>query len=161
MKMCHVCYYNNSDATFRLLMSGDMVLISFPFKLDSIAMQILGLQPIPGDPKDNGVAAMLVSEVQPVLEALDVTKATGPDKIPTKLLEETASVIAPSLCKLFNKSLSTGSFPQNWNEANVVPVFKKGEVECTENYRPISLPSLITKVLERCVFNTLKIDCTR
>ena len=36
-----------------------MVLISFPFKLDAIAKQILGLQPIPGDPKDNGVAAML------------------------------------------------------------------------------------------------------
>ena len=96
-----------------------------------------------------------------MLKALDVTKATGPDKIPAKLLQETASVIAPSLCKLFNKSLSTGSFPQNWKEANVVPVFKKGEVEYTENYRPISLPSLVTKVLERCVFNTSKIDLTR
>ena len=48
---------------------------------------------------------------QSVLEALNVTKATGPDKIPAKLLKETASVIAPSLCKLLNKSLSTGSFP--------------------------------------------------
>ena len=93
-----------------------------------------------------------------MLEALDVTKATGPDKIPAKLLKETASVIAPSLCKLLNKSLSTGSFPQNWKEANVVPVFKKDEVECTENYRPSSLLSLVTKVLERCVFNTSKID---
>ena len=70
---------------------------------------------------------LTVSEVQFVLEALDVTKATGPDKIPAKLHKETASVIAPSLCKLFGKSLSTDSFPQNWKEANVVPVFKKGE----------------------------------
>ena len=97
-----------------------------------------------------------------MLEALDVRKATGPDKIPTKLLTKTISVIAPSLCKLFNKSLSAGgSFPQNWKEANVVPVFEKDEVECTQNYRPISLPSLVTKVLERCVFDTSKIDCTR
>ena len=96
-----------------------------------------------------------------MFEALDVTKAIGPDKIPAKLLKETASVIAPSLCKLFNKSLSTGSFPQNWKEANVAPVFKKGEAGCTENYRPISLPSLVSKVLERCVFNTSKIDCAR
>ena len=96
-----------------------------------------------------------------MLEALDVTKATGPDKILAKRLKETACVIEPSLCKLFNKSLSTGSFPQNWKEDNVVPVFKKGEVECTENYRPISLPSLLSKVLERCVFNTSKMDCTR
>ena len=84
-----------------------------------------------------------------MLETFDVTKATGPDKIPAKLLKETASVIALSLCKLFNKSLSTGSFPQNCKKANVVPVFKKGEVECTKIYRPISLPSLVTKVLER------------
>ena len=77
-----------------------------------------------------------------MLEALDVTKATGSDKIPAQLIKKTASVIAPSLCKLFSKSLSTGSFPQNWKEANVVPVFKKGKAECTENYRPISLPSL-------------------
>ena len=68
-----------------------------------------------------------------MLETLDVTKATGPDKIPAKLLRETASVTALSLCKLFNKSLSTGSFPQNWKEANVVPVFKKGEIEFTDN----------------------------
>ena len=73
-----------------------------------------------------GILTLTVSEVQSVLEALDVKKATGPDKIPAKLPKETASVIAPSLCKLFNKSLNTGCFLQNWKEANVVPVFKKG-----------------------------------
>ena len=58
-------------------------------------------------------------------------------------------MVTPSLFKLFcNKLLSTGSFPKNWKEANVVPVFKKGEGECTENYRPISLPLLVCKVLE-------------
>ena len=88
-----------------------------------------------------------VSDVQSVLEALDVTKATGPDKIPAKRLKETASVIAPSICKLFNKLLNTGSSPKNWKEANVGLVFKKGEAECTENYRSISLPSLVSKVL--------------
>ena len=66
-----------------------------------------------------------------MLQALDVTKATETDKVPAKLLRETASVIVPSLCKLFNKSLTTGAFPQNWKEANVVPVFKKSEVEYT------------------------------
>ena len=46
---------------------------------------------------DMSESTLTVSEVQPVPEALDVTKATGPDKIPAKLLKETASVIAPSL----------------------------------------------------------------
>ena len=50
--------------------------------------------------------------VQAVLVSLDVTKATGPDEIPARLLKETASTIASSLCQLFNESLSTGSLPQ-------------------------------------------------
>ena len=99
---------------------------------------------------------LTVGGVQTILESLDVTKATGPDGIPAKLLKETASVIAPSLCKLFNKSLNTGVLPQEWKEANIVPVFKKGDHEHTENYRPISLLSLVSKVLERCVLNSLK-----
>ena len=97
-----------------------------------------------------------VNEVQTILERLDVTKATGPDRIPAKLIRETATVIAPSLCKLFNKSLYTGALPQEWKEANVVPVFKKGDAEYAENYRPISLLPLVSKILERCVLNACK-----
>ena len=66
-----------------------------------------------------------------MLETLDATKATETDKVPAKLLKETASVILPSLCKLFNKSLTTGAFLKNWKEANDVPVFKKSKVEYT------------------------------
>ena len=46
--------------------------------------------------------------------------------------------------------------PFDWKLANVVPVYKKGDQEFVENYRPISLLSLISKVLERCVFNYIK-----
>ena len=64
--------------------------------------------------------------------------------------------IAPSLCQLFNKSLRIGVVPFDWKLANVVPAHKKGDQEFVENYRPISLLSLVSKVLERCVFNTIK-----
>ena len=97
---------------------------------------------------------LTVYEVQAVLEALDVTKATGSDGIPARLLKETAEVIAPSLCCLFNKSLNTGTLPDEWKLANVVPVHKKGNAEYTENYRPISLLPIVSKVLERCVYLT-------
>ena len=53
----------------------------------------------------------------------------------------TTPIIAPSLCKLFNKSLRLGSVPEDWKPANVVPVHKKGNKGQTENYRPISLLS--------------------
>ncbi|CAB4000068.1 RNA-directed DNA polymerase from mobile element jockey [Paramuricea clavata] len=99
---------------------------------------------------------LTVYEIQAVLEALDVTKATGSDGIPARLLKETAEVIAPSLCCFFNKSLNTGTLPDEWKLANVVPIHKKGNAEYTENYRPIYLLPIVSKVLERCVLNNIK-----
>ena len=90
------------------------------------------------------------------LKALEVGKATGPDEIPAKLLKQTASVIAPSLCKIFNKSLQLGSLPIDWKLANVVHVHKKGAINHEENYRPISLLPIVSKVFERCVLNSIK-----
>ena len=90
------------------------------------------------------------------LKALEVGKATGPDQIPAKLLTQTASVIVPSLCKIFNKSLQLGSLPSDWKLANVVPVHKKGAKDHVENYRPISLLPIVSKVFERCVLNSIK-----
>ena len=49
----------------------------------------------------------------------------------------------------------TWNYPE-WKLANVVPVYKKGDREYTENYRPISLLSIISKVLERCVLHNIK-----
>ena len=91
-----------------------------------------------------------------VIMNLDHNKAHGPDNIPARLLKETAAQIAPSLCSLFNKSLRIGVVPDDWKLANVVPVYKHGEKAEVENYRPISLLSLISKTLERCVFNNIK-----
>ena len=96
------------------------------------------------------------SMVLAALKALEVGKATGPDEIPAKLLKETASVIAPSLCKIFNKSLQLGSLPSDWKLANVVPVRKKGAEDHVENYRPISLLPIVSKVFEHCVLNSIR-----
>ena len=87
------------------------------------------------------------------LKTLEIGKATGPDEIPAKLLKQTASVIAPSLCKIFNKSLQLGSLPSDWKLANVVRVHKKGAKDHEENYRPISLLPIVSK---RCVLNSIK-----
>ncbi|CAB3982957.1 Hypothetical predicted protein [Paramuricea clavata] len=94
--------------------------------------------------------------VRSVLRNLDNNKAHGPDEIPARLLTETAYQIAPSLCLLFNKSLKSGIVPREWKLANVVPIHKKGDKDHAENYRPISLLSLVSKVLERCVFISIK-----
>ena len=68
---------------------------------------------------------MHVGELEAVLKSLDPNKATGPDEIPARILKKTATTIAPSLCKLFNRSLGEGYIPSEWKLANVVPVYKK------------------------------------
>ena len=82
---------------------------------------------------------------------LDTSKASGPDGIPSRLLQACSLEIAPSICELFNYSLHTGHIPSEWKSANVTPVHKKECKELAENYRPISLLPILSKVLERCV----------
>ena len=66
-----------------------------------------------------------------------------------------ASSISPFLHFLFNISLSSGKIPAAWKVSNVTPIFKSGYPALVKNYRPISLLSLVSKVLERLVHNVL------
>ena len=82
-----------------------------------------------------------------------MTKASGPDGIPARLLKECHQQIAPSLCVLFNASLKTGFIPSEWKSANLTPIHKKDSKEPADNYRPISLLPIVSKILERCVYS--------
>ena len=99
---------------------------------------------------------LTVEEDQAVLETLDATKSTEPDDIPARLLKETAPVISVSLCTLFKKSLRQDVLPENCKIANIIPVYKKSEKEHAKNYQPISLLSIVSKALERCVLNDIR-----
>ena len=92
-----------------------------------------------------------VDEVRHLLEALDTKKSTGPDEIPAKILKIVASNIAPSVTKLFNLSIGSGLFPISWKSSNIVAIPKSSEMKNPSNYRPISLLSIISKMLERHV----------
>jgi len=61
-----------------------------------------------------------------VLQNLKPSKAPGPDKIPTCLLKELAFEFAPSLAVIYKASLGQGQLPQEWKNANIVPIYKKG-----------------------------------
>ena len=78
------------------------------------------------------------SEVRDCLLVLDPNKASGPDKIPARILKLTADQIAPSVCRLFNLSLELGVMPTAWKEANVT-LFLKMELmpawKPTDQYR--------------------------
>jgi len=91
--------------------------------------------------------AFTTNQVLAVLSSLDVNKSSGPDEIPARILRETTHKIAPSLCDLFNKSLRLVSLLTEWKLANIVLVYKKDNKEYVENYRPISLLCIVSKVM--------------
>lgn len=73
---------------------------------------------------------------------LNVHKAAGPDAVPTIFLHDFALELAPIITKLFQLSLDIGKVPDDWREASIVPIFKKGERHLALNYRPVSLTSV-------------------
>ena len=89
------------------------------------------------------------------LSQLNPNKACGPDLLTPLLLKKSAEFICESLCKLFTQSMSMGSLPKDWTSANVVPVYKKGDCRVAANYRPISLTSIVVKVMERIICKQL------
>ena len=86
---------------------------------------------------------------------IDPSKSTGPDNIPGRLLKEGAPWLAKPLTKLFNMSMAMGQLPKDWIRANITPIHKKGSKHRPENYRPISLTSIVVKIMERLVHQEL------
>ena len=85
------------------------------------------------------------------IKAMKDNKSPGVDGIPPKLLMETVEQISIPLARVFNLSLKEGVVPYEWKEANIIPLFKKGSRNKSENYRPVSLMSVICKLLERLI----------
>lgn len=86
-----------------------------------------------------------------LLSKINPNKANGPDKVPGKFLKLCANELVDIYQILFQASLDQGIVPQDWKEADIVPLFKKGDRSMAENYRPISLTSLSCKLLEHVV----------
>ena len=81
-------------------------------------------------------------------------KSPGVDGIPSKLLKEIVEQISTPPAKLFNLSLEEGIVRSEWKEANITPLFKKGsrkERNKKENYSPVSLTSVVCKLLETLI----------
>ena len=92
-----------------------------------------------------------VGFVRKFLSNLNVSKSTGLDNIGPKILKISANIIAPSLVYIVNKSITSGSFPSLWKEAKVKPLFKSGDRDDINNYRPISILPTLSKLIEKWV----------
>ena len=90
-------------------------------------------------------------EVTDLLHAIDPSKATGSDEIPGILLKKCSTVLAPSLCRIFNASLSSGHVPTAYKVSHICPIFKSGNSTVAANYRPVSLLPIVSRLLEKVV----------
>ena len=89
--------------------------------------------------------------VHRLLARLDASKATGPDGISARVLKECARELAKPLCQLFALCFQHGVQPQMWKTANVVPIHKRSSRSALRNYRPVSLLSIISKIMESVI----------
>ena len=92
-------------------------------------------------------------KVLEVLQFIDISKAAGIYKISWRFLEDGANILAKPLAKICNISISSGLFPSDCKIAKLKPLYKKGSKTNPENSRLISLLPLISKVIERIVYN--------
>ena len=85
------------------------------------------------------------------LRKLKVNKSPGPDKIHPRVLHEIAKSISIPVAIIYSTSLRTKKLPSEWKIANVSAIYKKGNKSQAGNYRPVSLTSVLCKVVESII----------
>lgn len=100
---------------------------------------------------DIGPLEITAELVKQKINNLDVNKASGPDEIHPRLLKELVNEVSTPLAIIFNKSLRDETVPADWKNAHVSPIYKKGARNIAANYRPISLTSIVCKIMESIV----------
>ena len=94
-------------------------------------------------------------EIKVIINSLKSGKAVGPHSIPIYQLKIPSEYIAVPLCDIVNKSFSGGIFPDMMKLAKVIPLYKKNSPEVPSNYRPISLLSVFSKIVEKLMHKRL------
>ena len=83
-----------------------------------------------------------------LLRKLDAHKSTGLGALHPRVLGELAGMVAKTLSIILQQSWLTGHVPANWRRAYLTPIFKKSRKDDPGSYRPISLTSVLGKVME-------------
>lgn len=96
-----------------------------------------------------------VSGIETLLQNIDETKASGPDGISPRVLKRCAQAISPYLYLIYTQSLATSVLPDDWKVAHVVPIHKGGPKKDVSNYRPISLTSILCKIIEHVFYSQI------
>ena len=96
-----------------------------------------------------------VTEIKKIISKMQPKNSTRIDEIPISVVKSSSDYILFGLCHIFNLSLSQGQFIIVFKKAKVIPVHKKGQKTNVNNYQPISLLPVLSKILEKIVYNRL------
>lgn len=94
-------------------------------------------------------------EVEKIIDSLDTNTSSGIDGISTKVVKCLKKVIAGELSQCINKSLDDANFPDSLKMAKVSPIFKSGTKSDVNNYRPISVLPVMSKIYEKIIYDRL------
>ena len=75
--------------------------------------------------------------------------------IPIKVIKAIIDLISGPLSRIFNKCITEGYFPKRLKIAHIVPIHKSGDRTCPNNYRPISILTIFSKIFEKHLYNEL------
>ena len=90
-----------------------------------------------------------VSEINCLLNEMNVNKSSGPDGIHRTVIESVAQYISPILVHIFNNSMQTGIIPEALKVAQIIPIYKADDPSEFTNYRPTSILPILSKILEK------------
>ena len=96
-----------------------------------------------------------VEEVHLLCKDINIMKSSGIDLLSARLCKDAFLVLEQQMVHIFNSSLATGTFPDKWKIGKIIPLFKGGDRESVNNYRPVSLLPLPGKMLEKIVHSRI------
>ena len=102
--------------------------------------------------KNFKLSVLSEDDVLEIVNSIGTNKATGLDNLPCKFLKDSINIIIEPLAHLVNLSIHNGVVPDDLKSARVVPLYKKNDKTNAGNYRPVSVLSIVSKVLEKAVY---------
>ena len=96
-----------------------------------------------------------VTEIKHQILKLNKRKATQSYDIPTGVIIENDDIFSDVLCNNFNNSIVSSNFPQYLKLADIITLHKKGKKTLKENYRPVSILPILSKIYEKFMFTQM------